>query len=470
MVRFFNYGVLLYFLLINTAYILLTVLSFAVLRNYINMTLLFKQDKRIFQSSFYKPISVLVPAYNEEATIADNVKSLLQLRYPEYEIVVVNDGSKDRTLDVLKEAYRLELSYRPVMGYITSKTIRAVYSSPDYPGLVVVDKENGGKADALNAAINVARFPLVSVIDSDSILETDVMTKLVRPFLDDRRTVAVGGIVRVANGCTIRAGEIVRIDLSSSHLANFQVVEYLRSFLFGRVGWDVLNGLLIISGAFGVFLKEAVVKSGGYLTRTVGEDMELVVRLHHDMRKDRRSYRITFVPEPVCWTEVPESLRVLGRQRNRWQRGLIETLLAHREMLLNPRYGVIGMVAMPFFFFFEMLGPIIEFAGYIVFTLSLVAGIVHFRFAVLFFFVAIVLGIVLSVGSLVLEELSFRKYPRYRHIAKLFIYAVVENFGYRQLNTWWRLMGIIDYFRGKKSWGAMERKGMKKEHTSTDGA
>ncbi len=459
----YNYLVLFYFLMINFVYILLTILSFWVLKGYLKETLLFWKDKKLFHANFYKPISILVPAYNEKDTISDNVKSLLQLHYPGFEIIVVNDGSTDTTLEVLKETYHLQRSYRPILNNIHCKEIRGLYKSLDHANLVVVDKVNGGKADALNAGINVSQYPLVSAIDSDSILECDVMLKLVRPFLDDEKTIAVGGIVRVANGCTVRAGEVVEIDLSSNSLARFQIIEYLRSFLFGRVGWDVFNGLLVISGAFGLFLKNAVITCGGYLHETVGEDMELVVRMHRIMREKKIPYRITFVPEPVCWTEVPESLKILGRQRNRWQRGLIETLTKHRIMLCNPRYGIVGMLVIPFFFFFEMLGPIIELVGYIVFLLSFLFGFVNIKFAILFFSVAIILGIVLSVGSLVLEELSFRKYPHYRHIVWLFLYSVMENFGYRQINTWWRFMGIIDYIRGKKAWGKMERKGMKKQ-------
>ncbi|MFC1541102.1 glycosyltransferase family 2 protein [Candidatus Latescibacterota bacterium] len=421
------------------------------------------QYKRLFHTSFYKPISVIVPAFNEEMTVSDNVKSLLQLRYPEFEIVVVNDGSSDNTLEVLKNTYSLKRSFRPIINQLPCQEIIGVYRSPDFPQLIVVDKQNGGKADALNAGINVSRFPLVSAIDSDSILEADVLSKLARPFLNDSKTVAVGGIVRVANGCTIKAGEVIDIELSPRSLPNYQIVEYLRSFLFGRVGWDMLDGLIIISGAFGVFLKSAVIECGGYLQETVGEDMEIIVRMHRVMREKKKPYRITFVPEPVCWTEVPEDLKTLGRQRNRWQRGLIESLTIHRVMLFNPRFGIIGMLAMPFFFFFEMLGPIIEFTGYIVFFLSLALGIVNFKFAVLFLCAAIMLGMVLSVGSLVLEELTFRKYPKYSHIFRLFIYSILENFWYRQINTWWRFMGIVDYFRGKKSWGKMDRKGMKRQ-------
>jgi cellulose synthase/poly-beta-1,6-N-acetylglucosamine synthase-like glycosyltransferase len=462
-VLLFNYFVLFYFLSLNGMYILLTLLSFVALRKHMKEKLFSAQYKRLFHSSFYKPISVIVPAYNEELTVCDNVKSLLQLRYPEFEIVVVNDGSSDNTLGVLIETYCLKRSFRPVINQLPSGEVRGVYRSPDFPHLIVVDKENGGKADALNAGINVAQFPLVSAIDSDSILEADVLTKLVRPFLNDPKTVAVGGIVRVVNGCTVKAGEVIDIDLSPKALPNYQIVEYLRSFLFGRVGWDMLDGLIIISGAFGVFLKSAVIQCGGYLQETVGEDMELIVRMHRVMRENKKPYRITFVPEPVCWTEVPEDLKTLGRQRNRWQRGLMESLVAHRVMLFNPRYGIIGLLAMPFFFVFEMLGPIIEFTGYIVFFSSLMLGIVNYKFAILFLSAAIMLGMVLSVGSLVLEELTFRKYPKYSHIFILFWYSILENFWYRQINTWWRFMGIVDYFRGKKSWGKMERKGVKQQ-------
>lgn len=459
----FNYFVLFYFLALNSIYLFLTVLSFFALRIHIKESLFNTQYKRLFHTSFYKPISVIVPAFNEEMTMNDNVKSFLHLRYPEYEIIIINDGSTDKTMEVLKNNYALKRSFRPIINHLPCKEIKGVYRSQDFPNLIVVDKVNGGKADALNAGINVSRFPLVSAIDSDSILEFDVLTKLVNPFLNDPKTIAVGGIVRVANGCTIRAGEVINIELSKHALPNYQIVEYLRAFLFGRVGWDMLDGLIIISGAFGVFLKSAVIQCGGYLQETVGEDMEIIVRMHRIMREKKIPYRITFVPEPVCWTEVPENLKILGRQRNRWQRGLIESLMAHRKMFFNPRYGIIGMLAVPFFFFFEMLGPVIEFTGYIVFILSLILRIVNFKFAVLFLCAAIMFGMILSVSSLVLEELTFRKYPKYSHIFKLFLYAVLENFWYRQINTWWRFMGIIDYLRGKKSWGKMDRKGLKQQ-------
>ncbi|MFC1724076.1 glycosyltransferase [candidate division KSB1 bacterium] len=455
----YNYLILAYFILLNGSYIILTILSFLAIRKYLDEYKLIK-PKRLFQSSFFKPVSIIAPAFNEEATIKESVKSQLQLQYPEFEIVVVNDGSKDRTLEVLKQEYNLKKSLRPVRNLIPSKEIIAIYVSEDYPNLTVVDKVNGRKADALNAGINVSRYPLVSTIDSDSLLERDVMLKLVRPFLEDDSVIAVGGIVRVANGCKIRAGEVVEISLSKKWLPNFQAVEYFRAFLFGRVGWDVLNSLLVISGAFGLFKKDAIIEAGGYRHDTVGEDMELVVRMHRKMREKKKPYRITFMPEPVCWTEVPESLKILGRQRNRWQRGLMDTLLIHKKMLLNPKFGPVGMLAMPFFFFFEMLGPIVEVTGYIIFFASWYFGVINFNFAMLFLFVAIILGVVLSLMSLLLEELSYRKYPKLSHLIKLFLFSILENFGYRQLHTWWRFTGFIDFIKGKKTWGVMERKGL----------
>ena len=460
MVVYFNYGVLVYFLMLNMGYLALTVISFISINRYMRAALLSPELKKLFQSRFFIPISVLVPAYNEEPTICDSVKSLLQIEYPEFEIIVINDGSSDRTFEVLKERYNLVPSFRPSRHQCSSRPIKSVYTSPEYPHLVVINKENGGKADALNAGINVSWYPLISAIDSDSILESDVMLKLVKPFMDDPITIATGGIIRIVNGCKVKAGKVVEIGLPKKWLVNFQIVEYMRSFLFGRVGWGELNALLVISGAFGLFRKDVVIESGGYRSKTIGEDMELVIRLHRTMREKGEPYRIGYIPEPICWTEAPESLSVLGNQRNRWQRGLIESILAHARMLFNPKYGVVGLCALPFYLVFEMLGPVIEFIGYIVFLFSLIFGIVDLSFAILFISVSIVLGIILSVSAFVLEELLYSKYPRYSHLARLLAFSVLENFGYRQIHSYWRFMGIIDFIRGKKAWGKMVRKGV----------
>jgi cellulose synthase/poly-beta-1,6-N-acetylglucosamine synthase-like glycosyltransferase len=242
----------------------------------------------------------------------------------------------------------------------------------------------------------------------------------------------------------------------------FQSVEYLRAFLFGRSGRSALGALLLISGAFGIFKRQTVIDVGGYRHDTVGEDIELVVRMHHYLRERRVPYRIEFLPDPVCWTEAPESLRVLGRQRNRWHRGLIDTFKLHRTMVLNPRYGAIGLVAMPYAALFELFGPLVELFGYLFVPVSYLLGFLNAPFMLLFILVAILLGSALSVASVLLDELSFRRFPKAAQLFRLIWYGFVENFGYRQLTVWWRAKAFVDYVRGNKAWGKMERKGFAK--------
>jgi cellulose synthase/poly-beta-1,6-N-acetylglucosamine synthase-like glycosyltransferase len=260
-------------------------------------------------------------------------------------------------------------------------------------------------------------------------------------------------------GCTVNHGRVENIRTPRSILALFQAVEYLRAFLGGRVAFSYLNSLLLISGAFGLFRKDAVIEVGGFATSTLGEDMELVVRLHDVWNSRKGGYRIYFVPEPVCWTEVPESLKVLHRQRNRWQRGTVESLSLHRRMILNPRFGVVGMFALPYFFLFEMLGPMVELLGYVLTILGLLFGIIRPEIAAPFFVVSVLFGILLSVSSVLLEEFTTSRYPSTLDLLLLVGAAVIENFGFRQLLTIWRAQGLIDGLRGKKGWGAMQRKG-----------
>jgi cellulose synthase/poly-beta-1,6-N-acetylglucosamine synthase-like glycosyltransferase len=344
---------------------------------------------------------------------------------------------------------------------IVTKPVRGIYVSdrPDLKNLIVVDKENGGKADALNVGINISHYPLFCAIDADSILEDDALLKVARPFLEDETVIAVGGIVRIANGCEIERGRIKKVALSKKFLPTFQVVEYLRAVLSGRMGWSAMNGLLIISGAFGMFRKEVVLACGGYKHDTVGEDMELVARMHRYMYEQQLPYRVVFVPDPVCWTEAPETIRILSRQRNRWHRGLLDTLLIHKAMIFNPRYGVIGLFSIPYYLLFELLGPVIETLGYISIAFSFFFGAVDLEVLGIFIIVAIIYGMLFSVGAVLLEEISFHRYPRGRDLFKLIVYAVIENFGYRQMTVFWRIKGVWDYFRGVKSWGQMQRTG-----------
>jgi cellulose synthase/poly-beta-1,6-N-acetylglucosamine synthase-like glycosyltransferase len=447
---------LLYFVALNVGYLALNACSMLELPRHLEASLL---DLLPHEHSGYEPpVSVLVPAYNEELTIAASVRSMLQLDYPQLEVIVINDGSRDGTLQALEREFALVPHPEAYWRRLEVKPIRAIYRSTHFPNLRVIDKENGGKADALNAGINAARYPLFCGVDADSILERASLRRVVAPFLHEPHVIASGGTVRVANGCEVRGGFLEAVGLPRRMLPLLQIMEYLRAFLFGRLGWAPMNAVLIISGAFGVFRKEAVVAAGGYRHDTVGEDMELVVRLHRLHRLSRRPYRIAFLPDPICWTEAPESLRVLRSQRTRWQRGLAESLMYNRALLLHPRGGAPGWIAFPFMVCFELLGPLLEVAGYLFmgigFALGMVAGGAFWTFMLL----TIALGLMLSASALLLEEISFHIYKRPRELFILAVTAIIENFGYRQLVTLWRLQGLFQWLRRTRGrWGDMQR-------------
>ena len=408
------------------------------------------------------PIALLAPAYNEALTIVESVRSLLSLQYPNFEIVVINDGSTDETLNVLIEAFGLRPIERNHDLAVPHAPILGLYGSPNQPRLVVVNKQNGGKADALNAGINVSRAPIICSMDADSLLEPDALLRAVRPFVDDPiRTVAVGGTVRIANGCRIDHGRVVEVGTPSNPLALLQTVEYLRAFLMARLAWSRVNALTIISGAFGLFRRANVIEVGGYTLGTVGEDMELVVKLHRLMRDQKRPYRVAFVPEPVCWTEAPETMGVLGRQRSRWHRGALETFERHRDMLFNPRYGRVGTVGFGHILLVDILGPIIETVGYLLVPAFWAGGLLSLEYVLAFVAVSFTFGVVISVGALALEESELRRFPKATDLLILTAFAVIENFGYRQMNNLWRLRGIWQYLRKSQSWGVMTRTGFK---------
>jgi cellulose synthase/poly-beta-1,6-N-acetylglucosamine synthase-like glycosyltransferase len=452
--------ILVFFFAINSYYLVLTVMGFwrtlRVLKDVRR-----PDQRRLLRSPLTPPISVLAPAFNEEANVVENVRSLLMLDYPLFEVILINDGSKDRTLGRLVDAFDLRRSARTFEHAVRCKPVRGVYESATYPNLVVVDKENGGKADALNAGLNISLYPIFCAIDADSILEPNALLRLVRPFVDAPGvTIAAGGVVRVANGCEIHGGRVHKVRLTSRLLPLVQIVEYLRAFLFGRMGWSSGNTLLVISGAFGLFDKRAALLAGGYATDTVGEDMELVVRMHRQRREQGKPYRIGFVPDPICWTEVPESFRVLRRQRTRWQRGLIDTLWRHRAMIGRPRYGTVGMIALPGFLIFEMLSPLVELSGYLLLPILWFLGLLSPSLAGTFFVLTIVYMVLVSALAVLLEDIAFRRYPSVLDLGRLLVGAVLENFGFRQLTVWWRVWAFWEYLRGDLSWGAMERRGV----------
>lgn len=459
MIEFTTWFIFAYFILLNAGYLGLNFLSiFALQKN--------RQEKLLDDlpqafSGLEPGISILVPAYNEEATITASIRSMFQLTYSDFEIIVINDGSKDKTLEVLKREFSLLPFPDAERDGLTTKPVRGVYRSIIHPNLRVIDKENGGKADSLNAGINAARHPLFCGVDADSILSRDSLQRVAKPFLNDPDTVATGGTVRVANGCEVSDGFLTKVGLPSNIWALFQVVEYLRAFLFGRLGWSQINAMLIISGAFGLFKTEVVVAAGGYRSNTIGEDMELVVRIHRMLREQGKPYRITFVPEPVCWTEAPEDRTTLRNQRIRWQRGLSESLSSNWGLMFSRSGGAPGWVAFPFMILFEWLGPLVELGGYLFMLYAYVFGLISCQAFSVFLFMAIGLGILLSASGLLLEEISFHIYPKFSQLALLALVVVLENLGYRQLNTWWRLIGLLRWARQQESsWGDMKRKGV----------
>jgi cellulose synthase/poly-beta-1,6-N-acetylglucosamine synthase-like glycosyltransferase len=453
-------AVLIYFFAVNGWYLVRLVSSFLEMRQH--MLLIADESRYLLLSSRLSPtISILAPAYNEEATIEASLRALLALKYPRLEVIVISDGSKDTTVQVLTEKFDLVPVKTIYEQRIKTKPVRGLYRSSTHPGLVVIDKENGGKADALNVGLSFAQSELVCAMDADTLIEGDGLQRMVRPFLYSTDVVATGGTIRVVNGSTVKGGRVLETRMPSHMLAGLQVVEYLRAFLFGRLGWNRLGGNIIISGAFGLFLRESVLAAGGYLHDTVGEDMELVLRLK------RRSYEvggpgvIAFVPDPVAWTEVPETARVLGRQRDRWHRGLADVLWRHRGMMLNPRYGITGMFILPYYVLVELLAPVVEAIGVIGLVLGLIFGVVDWSFAGLFYLTAYGLGTALTSFTLILEDISFHRYNTFRDRVLLFWWTLIENLGYRQLTVYWRLRGLWKFLRGRKDWGAMERKGFR---------
>jgi len=420
--------------------------------------------ERVKQSPFVPPVAMIVPAHNEAGTIAEATRSLLALDYPEFEVIVVNDGSTDGTLEALAEEFNLMQTDMLHITQVESKPVRGVYMSAKEPRLLVIDKEPGGsKADAANAALNAASSQYVCVVDADGVLEPDALLRVMAPVMTDhRRVVAAGGIVRAINGCRVEGGKLKEVRLARGPVEVIQVIEYLRAFLIGREGWAFFNMLAIISGAFGVFERDLVMKVGGYRPAAIGEDLDLVVRMHRYLLEQKKDYHISFIPDPVCWTEVPSDVRSLSRQRARWQKALIDVLWRNRDMVFNPRYGRIGMIALPYQWLFEMFAPWIEVIGYSTIALAAYLGVLSREFFIQFLLFGYLFATLISVGSVLQEEITYRRYGNWRDVARLIAFCFLEHFPYRQLHMWWRLKGTIQYFRGDFKWQPMRRVGFQK--------
>ena len=452
--------ILVYFAVINLSYLVLIVLASIDFR---------AQHRRreavveTFGGALTPGVSLLVPAYNEEVGIVTSVQALLSLRYPRHEVVVVDDGSSDATFERLRAAFDLVAIPRqiPQDVPIRARIIDVHVPRDGRTRLVLVRKENSGRSEAINVALNAATEPLVAMIDADSILEPDALLRVTQPFADDPiRMVAAGGAIRPVNGSRVVSGRIVKVQMPSPWLARIQVVEYLRAFLLGRTGWSRFGALILISGAFGLFRRDVVVEVGGLDPDSIGEDFELVLRIHRRLHDEKRDYRVGFIPEPVLWTEVPSTMKVLRNQRRRWHRGLWETLWAYRGMVLRPRYGKVGLIALPYYWVFELFAPLLELFGIIIVPLALVLDVVNIPYAILFLSLAYGLAILVTLSAMAAEEWSFHRHERWRDLGLTLVASVLENIGYRQLTVWWRLEGWWASLRRKKQvWGVMTRTG-----------
>ena len=454
--------VLIYFVVANTALLLVIGLAgWEFLRQ--NRRKVYSGRQETVASRLAQGVSVVMPSYNEEVVIVASVQAMLSLRYPRHEVIVVDDGSTDAMFEQLRMAFDLVPVEREVPADLPTRgSVIDVHIPRDgRTRLVVVRKENSGRSDSINVGINIALEPLVLFVDADSILDPDSLIAVTKPFADDpTRVVATGGVIRAVNGCKVVDGRIVEVNLAKAWIVRIQVVEYLRAFLLGRTGWSRLGALILISGAFGMFRRDVLVEVGGLDPDSIGEDFELVMRIHHHMIENHREYLVQFVPEPVLWTEVPVTAKVLRSQRKRWHRGLWETLWKYRRMLFNPRYGKIGLVAVPYYWVFELIAPLLEFVGFVLVALGFALGVVNTTYALMFLTVAYGYAILVTLAAMVIEELTFHKYTRWRELWAILLAAMLENFGYRQATACWRLEGWWASLRGRKQvWGIMTRQG-----------
>lgn len=455
---------------IMSSYLFLSMVSLFSMRNYLRKNG-FVNYQVILNSELAPELSLIAPAYNEEMTIEENVQSLLSLNYNNYEVIIVNDGSKDKTLDLLIKAYDLVPVQKETTEKLATQPVRQIYKSKSqaFKRLTVIDKVNGGKADALNVGINYSAHPYVVCIDVDCILEKDALLKLAKPYLElsDTRVIATGGVLRIANSCISDGGRLVEINAPKKFLPRIQVLEYLRAFLLGRMAWSKLDGLLLISGAFGMFDKEIAIKAGGYNPHTVGEDMELVVRMRRYMIENDLRYSVFYIPDPICWTEAPEDISVFSKQRSRWTRGTIETLWAHRKMFFNPRYKILGIISIPYWTFFEFLAPLLEVVGILITIYLWVAGLLNLQLFVLLAILVYIFSVALSSLALLTEEYTYSQYSRSTDFKRLFVGAILEPFIFHPLTVFAAVRGNWEKLTGKNAWGEMKRSGFRTRSAQT---
>ena len=456
--RWLGYATLVYFILMQAYLVMLGAASALALRRNHHLRR-FGRVGEMLSSRTSPPITIVIAAYNEEAGIVDSVRSMSIVKYPRFEMVVVNDGSEDGTLQALIEAFHLERVRIPYRPDLDSAPIRAIYRGRSGVDITVIDKENGGRADALNAGINAARFPFVLCTDADVILDPNCLVNAMQRVVEDRdRTVCVGGNIRPLNGSRVELGHLISASVPQRIIPRMQILEYLRTFLASRPGWSWMNALPLVSGAFGIWKKSVVIEAGGFSEGHMGEDLDLTMRVHRHLLDQKVPYRIVYEPSAVIWTEVPDTARVLRRQRIRWHRGLMTAVRDFAGMTFNPRYRQLGMISWGGFFLFEYLAPIIEFVGWFVIPAAWFTGALSTTSLAWMLLIAFGMGLLNSIIALLLDE-WYGYFNSPADTSRLLVMAVIENFGLRQMTVLWRIRALIGG-RGIQGWGNMERRGV----------
>lgn len=462
----FNYFILLFALSIMSSYLILAFISAFSLKKYLKKNR-FVNYSILLSLPDCPKISLIAPAYNEGMTIKENVLSLLAIQYNNFNVIVVNDGSKDDSITILTESFDLVETGQVYNAAIPTKEVRGIYRSSNqaYSKLIIVDKVNGGKADALNVGINISENPYIVCVDVDCIMDKDVLLKLAKSVMEEsrKRVIATGGVIRIANSCVIKSGKLIEVNAPRNILARIQVLEYLRAFLLGRMAWSKMDGLLIISGAFGLFDREIVQKSGGYNVNTVGEDMELIVRMRRYMIENNEEYSVKYIPDPLCWTEAPESYSILRKQRSRWTRGTMETLWIHKRLFLNPKYKILGLLSYPYWLLYEYLAPIIELLGLLITFLFMYFAIVSWPYFFVLILLAYMFAVLFSILAIYTEESTYKKYETFKDFFKLVVAGIIEPIIFHPFTVYAALKGNWEKIRGSKGWGDMTRTGFVKK-------
>jgi len=438
--------ILAYFVILHGLYFLLLAIGAWQHRRYKD-DITYTEFLRIAKSQFTMPVSLIIPAYNEATIIVETIRCAFNLKFPLYEVLVVNDGSTDETMKVLIETFNLRRVDKFGPKHIPTNAVLGIYESPDHPNFVVVDKKNGRRADAINAGVTLSTYPLLCVIDADCLLDPDGLLRLVRPFLRDSRVAAVAGMVRPSNGLTVKNGQITRAGLPGTWLGVNQEIEYARSFQWARMGLCRLQSMLCISGALMMIRKSLYETVGGSSSSAITDDIEFTMRLNAHIydRRNKQQFSLALVPDAVCYTEVPETFKTYASQRNRWQRGTLQALFRNWRMLLNPRYGITGLFGMPYFFLFEGFSAIVELSAWVLAVVCLVLGLATVWEVLLMIYLAYILNVLLTLAAILLSETTRLRASSWGDLSRMMGSVFLDGIGFHLFHLMVRAAGTIQY-------------------------